>query len=249
MKCTDVQHVLVEDPEAAASQDAVSAHLLTCEACRATQAQLGEIEGALRAQPVPALPRGFEPDLTRRLMEAVEDSAATAGDRKVSTGRWRSWIAQLFDRPAIPVAVAVAALLAVGAALWLQSRSTSVPAPTYHRLELAVRTAVERQEALIDIDLPDGVQVAPELARAFGATRQLRLRSALRRGVNEIALPLLASETSGGPVQVRLQVGQTRLRREVALDPPSSASGPRTRTRVQLALLVPLATTVDEGGR
>jgi hypothetical protein len=191
----------------------LESHLASCEACRARHAELVLLDEVARAQ-APALPEGFELALRRRLQARAW--AAAESERGAAPAARRL--------PRLALAAVAAVLLAVGALL-LAPRWTSTPrdaAESYHRLRLSIESAADLAGVHFTLELPDGVRLLPATFAALGTARGAAWRSEVRKGLNEIDLPLVARQRAG-VVRIALRAQGRTLTREVRLEGRSAS--------------------------
>jgi hypothetical protein len=209
-RCSEVQnHLLHAHHPADALPTELGSHLEACEACRTFRTQLVGLDAAVLQQ-APELPDGFELALRRRLKNVAHSSAAAETPRleapvadKVAHARRRTlWFALS----------AAAVVLVVAGSLLLLSRWPHSEAETYHRLRLSIESTRNYDAVLFTVDLPPGVRLLPATGEALGPGRTWQ--SPLRRGINEIDLPLAARQTDG-VVRVHLRVGAKIVTRSV----------------------------------
>jgi hypothetical protein len=205
-------------------------HLASCSECQQVQGKLVAMREAMRQVPLPSLPDGFELALRRELTrEAVELDREAASRRR----------ARRPSRAPLVMSAAAALLLVLsGILIWFATRAPEESAPGYHRLRLSIRAVQDHPDALLDVDLPAGVRLAPRAVTALGSDRSLRWRSHLRQGVNTFDLPLVVDKQPSAEIRARLIVAGRTMDRWLRLPPPEGharASAPRT---VQLAWLV-----------
>lgn len=214
MNCTDVKRLLHEEPQAGRADEAIRAHLVTCGACQQVHAELEALQQGLADQSVPSLPSGFEFALRSRLM----NEAAKQEVRQAATSR-------RFSRRSAWVAMAAAAALLLASAAVLYVALEPASAPSYHQLELSIRSQQIHEGARVEVQLPAGVELMPEAAAVLGAGKTLRWQSKLARGINSIALPLRkVAGASTAQLKVRLMVGAKSWARDVTLDAGAAAA-------------------------
>jgi hypothetical protein len=198
MKCEDAVEVLRATNYAGTlSLHAARAHLENCADCSAALRAVATLRAEHYA-PAPRLPpRSFARALER----------ATSAPAREARGGRSFWLGTA-------VGGALAAGVAVAIAVWW---SQSPPAPLGNpevRLALnevrEVSMALESPEALTDAEihivLTGGVAL-----QGFAGQRELRWMTDLERGVNQLTLPLVGIDASGGQVTVEVQHG-TKLR-------------------------------------
>ncbi|MBW2734162.1 MAG: hypothetical protein JRH20_17370 [Deltaproteobacteria bacterium] len=218
MNCTDVRRLLHEEPQAGRVDASIRAHLEVCSSCQQLQQELQVMQQAFAEQPLPQLPSGFEFALRGRLMTEASKHAVredVASRRRVSR------------RFAVVSIAAAAALLLVSAVIFSIALEPA-GSPSYHRLQLSIKSLQMHPVVEIELNLPAGVELMPEAVAVFGKVGRVgevgegqtfRWRSKLARGVNRLALPL---KTLAGveklQVKVRLKVGEKTLLRHVELE-------------------------------
>jgi hypothetical protein len=231
MSCADTQRELHEArPIGMVTTVAAREHLAGCRACQQVQQELFLLGGALRSQPAPDLPPGFALSLRRRLAEEPALSAETPRSRSAPRSR-RRWIYA-------SCAAAAVLLLALGSVLLYQTRTGSSvgdrAALGYHRLHLSVSARQSHPEALFDVTLPEGVRLDPAAGAALGEGQVLRWRSALRPGLNEVDLPLVARQLPAR-VEARITVSGKSVSRAVVIAGPAPRAA-AAESPLQLAL-------------
>jgi hypothetical protein len=150
----------------------------------------------------------------------------------------------------VALAAAAVVLLSVGG-LWVATRWRGGHEErfTYHQLRLVIRSAEEHQEVLFDVDLPEGVRLLPAAGDLMGRGRTLQWRSAIRQGVSEVDLPLVAQQAKG-QLHVRLRSGGRVWTGDVAFGgtPGHAAGRTLASEKLQLAwVLGPRSTMVERG--
>lgn len=193
---------------------------------------------SLRGLPPPALPAGFDATLRKRLVTEAREAdrrAAREGSRW-SLGRW-------FGLGAALAAAGVAALVVGGSVLRQAPVTQPAVQDSHYRLHLSVRARGEHPAALFDVELPAGVAVPEEAVAVLGDGAVLRFEGALRRGLNEIDLPLRVrgGVAASRSVRVRLSVGGHHASAVVQL-------GGQRATRVTATPMVRVAWVVGADG-
>lgn len=225
-RCEELRQRLLEAHDVGDSLPVeLEAHLEACDECQIFRSQLLLLDNATRAQ-APELPEGFQLSLRRRLNEKAGRGSSRKG-----------WLR--------PLAAAAAIAVVVGAVVLAGRWSTdSERRPTYHRLQLSIQSTRDLEEVLFDVDLPRDVRPLSATSQALGAGQHLRWRSAVRRGTNELELPLVARTTTGS-VRVRLTAGGQTWTKTVEIGPGAPSAGGRSGG-LQLAWMI--ASPEDEGG-
>jgi hypothetical protein len=230
MNCEEARRQILEQPDPLAElEPEVQRHLEGCPGCRALRDDLGRVRGALGGVPLPGLPAGFELSLRRRLEQVA--AQAQAGSREAprpGQGRPRRL-------RRVGLAAAAVLLVAVGVALWSRQQATLQPAPTHHRLGLAVEADRAFSGAIFDLTLPQGVRLPAEAGRGLLGGGGLRWRSSLLPGVNQVQLPLV-SRGADRPLVVRLTAGGRTVRARVSLGGSRKLGGLRGLRGVMAAL-------------
>jgi hypothetical protein len=166
-------------------------HLRACAACQRRLKLADELRAALRDLPVPAPRPGF-------FGEAL---ARAQAPRAVSGRRWQHL-----------VGAALAASLVLGLGLGWLPNSVRTPSETLPGVTIALRElrtvhlalSAERdlKQATLNIALPQGIEI-----QGFPGQRDIRWQTDLARGVNMLALPLVAVSAHGGALVARLEHG------------------------------------------
>ena len=235
MKCEDVLSILQRlGPGAEAARRAADEHLADCEDCRNAAHALAVLR-ADRDLPIPPPAEGA----CGRAIHA----ATTPRERRRETPAPR----KLFWLGAVTGA-AIAAGIAAAVILMrplLVPPADSVPAVTLAENETRdVSVAVRSPEALADAEIR--VSLSGEIAlQGFEGQRELRWRTNLDRGINQLTLPIVAVGASGG--QLFVEVQHRDKRRSFVVDVhavPSNRSGTLTPVkgagdfRASVAMLV-----------
>jgi hypothetical protein len=198
MQCEDA----VETMRTAASRPnirlrAAMDHVASCDEC---QAALRAIDGlsVLHDRPVPVV---SDETIERAIDKALTMSPATRYRR----GFW-SGVAS-----GAALAAAIAAL-AVGVWLWRAGGEAAVAVPEV-RVALNQRSDVtvtfESREPLLNAEVRVELRGAVALD-GYGGQRELRWSTNLDRGINQLTLPVVASDAGGGQVLVEVTHGDRR---------------------------------------
>jgi len=195
MNCEDVIELLVETEEDALSvleQSKLVAHLSDCESCQDAVRAANALR-IVKRQPVRSAPDG----LFNRIM--IHTTHAT-GSRTRSSQFW--------------IGAAFGGLLAAGIAIVVVTlgifRAPELALPEVPVVTMAlgepqdVSIAIDAEKDLpgttVNVVLAGGVEIV-----GFGDRRELSWSTDLEKGVNRLALPLLAVDGSGGHLIVRLE--------------------------------------------
>jgi hypothetical protein len=248
MGCSEVQQHLLQalHPEEAGSP-ALRQHLASCPPCQIFRSQLLLLDDLARQQ-APELPEGFELSLRRRLnesargdstMKPASDEAAAAALAKRGTG--------IRVAAAAAVLVLVFGVGALVASRWFKAGEEKL---TYHQLHLSIRAQKEYNEVFFNVTLPEGIRPLPNTVEALGQ-RNLLWQSALRRGFNELDLPLVSSRTEGRVI-VRVSAGKEYWTGSVAINPTDKQTSDSRRDGQELRLALVLGpdnSEREESGR
>jgi hypothetical protein len=200
MRCEDIAQLLHgQRPTSAAEHAEAAAHLAVCADCRAAQAAIEALQ-ADRDVPIRVPSEG---SLHRAVLRAVQ-----LGERSTSRGSRR-----IFWRGvSVGAAGALAAGLLVAMLLFRPGAQTPSPAAA-PRVTLAlneahmVSVALDSPEPLADAEIHVSLNGAVGL-KGFDGQREIRWRTDLARGVNQLTLPLIALGVSGGQVLVEVTHGE-----------------------------------------
>jgi len=227
-------------------------HLEGCPRCQRFRAQILLLDDLAREQ-APELPQGFQLSLRRRLEQTAKSKKeisrideARPISRRVASPRRILPLGARFASPRLVLLAAAAIVLVCAGALWVASRWKAQGEPlSYHRLRLAIQSTVEHQEVLFDVALPEGVRTLPATAGVLGQSGRLQWRSAVRSGVSEMDLPLVARRLDGR-VRVRLTAGRKVWTGSIGFDGTiKSASSPSTEQGLRLAAVLLSDATED----
>jgi hypothetical protein len=200
MKCEDVLSMLQRlGAGAEVARRAADEHLADCEDCRNAAHALA----VLRADRDLPIPRSSEGAFGRAM-----HAATYSRDRRrdVRPRRTSFWLGAATGA-AIAAGVAVAFMILQP---FVAPSTGGVPAVTLAVNEARdVSVAVRSPEPLADAEIH--VFLSGEIAlQGFSNQRELRWRTNLDRGVNQLTLPLVALGSSGGQVLVEVQHGDKR---------------------------------------
>ena len=197
MRCEDAVDALrTARTRAGGELRAAKEHTESCEDCRAALLALEALQ-AIRDEPAQSVSDGA-------IERAIDKALVTSPERRYRRGFW-SGLAS-----GIGLAAALAAL-AVG--IWRFAPTESPAAVPEVRIALNQRSnvtvALESPEAL------DNAEVRVELRGAvaldgYAGQRELRWSTSLDRGVNQLTLPVVASQARGGQVLVEVTHGEKR---------------------------------------
>lgn len=205
MKCEDVQSLLIDGcgPGGAEARRAAMEHLAGCEPCRDAQLAAGMLR-AERARPVPPPRPGA---LERAIAAATRGAAVPAAPARVS-GRGGFWAGLAVGSGAMAAAAAVAwAVFVVGTPAAPQATTPQVTLALHQPRDVSI--AVDTPSPLMDAEIRVLLTGAIELD-GFENQRELRWRTNLDAGANQLTLPVVATGTGGGQLVVEVQHGQKR---------------------------------------
>ena len=159
---------------------AFRAHVAACEVCRCRVEQAERLQRTLAALPVPGPSEGFY------------ERALAAAARPRRSQRWVGWAA------GIAAAIALLAVVPMLERTAPPAPVSGVPAVTLalnetRTLNLVFSSAEALTDVSLDVDLPEGVELA-----AYPGRREVRWTTALKPGKNVLPLALVASEGQGG---------------------------------------------------
>jgi hypothetical protein len=198
MRCEDaIEQIRTAGSQSAGDLRLAMAHAAGCDDCHAALRALDALR-SLRDEPV-AVPA--DAAIERAIDKAVASSPV---------GRYRrGFLSGLASGAALAATVA-----AVAVGIWLRTSGGGAPAaPSEVRLVLnepsAVTVTLESPEPLV------GAEVRVELRGAvalegYGDQRELRWSTDLDRGINQLTLPVVALDASGGQVLVEVTHGDKR---------------------------------------
>jgi hypothetical protein len=206
MNCRESQRLLYEalDPGAPERHAGLAEHLSACLTCRNLQRDLQLIRQNAQLHVEAPLADGFELALRRRLTELEQRSGDSESSKSGPAYKSSSKRKRLPRRAvaAILAVAASAALFWIGTSL-ITSGDGDQRSSSYHRLSVAVEAFREVPNALFEVELPDGVRVAPQVRGLLGHGNRLRWESRLRPGINSFEIPLHSTRSD---VKIRAHV-------------------------------------------
>jgi len=197
MRCEDVLTVLQRNGSASdLARREASEHLASCEDCRNAAHAVAMLR-ADREMPIQRVRDGAFQDAIR---------AAVAANARVAPRKTGFWLG-------VGVGAALAAGIAAAAVMMLRPLSLSPPGAPAVTLaineERDVDVALSSPEPLSNAEIH--VAVSGDIGlRGFAEQRELRWRTDLDRGVNQLTLPIIALGPHGGQVLVEIQHGDKR---------------------------------------
>jgi hypothetical protein len=211
MRCEDaVEQISTGRAQQGGDLRAAMAHAEGCEDCRAALRALDALR-PLRVEPAPVPSDGA--------MERAIDRALASNPAK----RYRrGFLSGLAAGAALAATVA-----AVAVGLWLRTGDGVAPSAVPEvRMALNqprdVTVTVESPEALMDAEVRVELRGALALD-GYAGQRELRWMTDLVRGVNELTLPVIALDATGG--QVLVEVAHGDKRRAFVLDVRGGTAG------------------------
>jgi alkanesulfonate monooxygenase SsuD/methylene tetrahydromethanopterin reductase-like flavin-dependent oxidoreductase (luciferase family) len=211
MRCEDaVETMRTVGSQPGANLRVAMDHVVDCEDCQAALRAIDALR-ALRDEPT-------EPVGDAVIQRAVDRALAMRPVERYRRGFW----AGMASGAAIAAAVAA---LAVG--LWFfgsgNEARNAVPQVRVALNERSdVTVALESPEPLSNAEVHVELRGAVELA-GYAGQRELRWSTDLDRGINQLTLPVVAIDASGGQVLVEVTHGQKR--RAFVLDVRAAAPG------------------------
>jgi hypothetical protein len=193
MRCEDVIEQIA-GPAANGDFKAATAHAAECDDCRAALRALDALR-PLRDEPAPA-------PSDRAMERAVEHALASAPAQRYRRGFWTGLASG---------AALAATLAAVAVGAWLAMRGVEAP-NTLPEVRVAlneprsVTMTLESEEALADAEVHVELRGAVALD-GYAGQRDLRWMTDLARGINELTLPVIALDATGGQVVVEVTHG------------------------------------------
>ena len=210
MRCEEaVETIRTVGSQPGASLRAAMEHTGGCADC---QAALRAVEAmrTLRDEPTPIFADGA-------IERAVDRALATSPAQRYRRGFWTG----LASGAALAATIAA---LAVGVLLW-DNGSAPVAIPEVRaalnqpsNVTVALDSPERLANAEVRVELRGGVELD-----GYAGQRELRWSTDLERGVNQLTLPVVATDTHGGQVLVEVTHGQKR--RTFLLDVRAVAAG------------------------
>ena len=210
MRCEEaVETIRTVGSRPGASLRAAMEHTGGCADC---QAALRAVEAmrTLRDEPTPIFADGA-------IERAVDRALATSPAQRYRRGFWTG----LASGAALAATIAA---LAVGVLLW-DNGSAPVAIPEVRaalnqpsNVTVALDSPERLANAEVRVELRGGVEL-----EGYAGQRELRWSTDLERGVNQLTLPVVATDTHGGQVLVEVTHGQKR--RTFLLDVRAVAAG------------------------
>jgi hypothetical protein len=210
MRCEDAIEQLSTGAQARGNLTAAMAHAEGCDDCRAALRAVDALR-PLRDEPTPVPSDGA----MERAIDRALSSTPVQGYRR---GFWSGLAAG---------AALAATVAAVAVGVWLRPSDGDVP-----RAMPEVRVALnEPRDVTVTLESPEalsGAEVHVELRGAvaldgYAGQRDLRWTTDLDRGINQLTLPVVALDATGGQVLVEVTHGDKR--RAFVLDVRAGATG------------------------
>jgi hypothetical protein len=198
MRCEDaIEQISTNGALPGSDLDAAMAHAKECEDCHSALRALDALR-PLRHEP-PPVPRD------RAMERAIDTALSSVPARRYRRGFWSGLAAG---------AALAATLAAVAVGVWLQSSGGDAPrAMPEVRMALNeprnVTVTLESLERLVDAEVHVELRGAVALD-GYAGQRDLRWMTDLDRGVNELTLPVVALDATGGQVLVEVAHGDKR---------------------------------------
>ena len=211
MRCEDaIEEITTGGAKPGGDLKAAMAHAKDCEDCHAALRALDALR-PLRDEPAP-IPRDGA------IERAVDRALSSVPVQRYRRGFWSG----LASGAALAATVA-----AVAFGIWLQTGDGEAPGAVPEvRLALnephPVTMTLESPEALADAEVRVELRGAVALD-GYAGQRELRWMTDLDRGVNQLTLPVIALDATGGQVLVEVVHGDKR--RTFVLDVRAGAAG------------------------
>ena len=210
MRCEDaVETMRTVGSQPSANLRAAMDHVVDCAECQAALRAIDTLR-ALRDEPTPPVGDAV-------IQRAVDRALATRPEQRYRRGFW----AGVASGAALAAAVA-----ALAVAVWVFGTGEVPVAGPEVRVALNQRSdvtvALESPEPLANAEVRVELRGAVELA-GYAGQRELRWSTDLDRGINQLTLPVVAIDASGGQVLVEVTHGQKR--RAFVLDVRTAAPG------------------------
>jgi hypothetical protein len=211
MRCEDaIEQISTSGAGASGDLKAAMAHAQDCDDCKSALRALDALR-PLRHEP-PAVPSDHA------MERAIDTALSSMPARRYRRGFWSGLTSG---------AALAATLAAVAVGIWLQGpdREATGGVPEV-RLVVnqphAVTVSLESPEALADAEVRVELRGALALD-GYAGQRELRWMTDLDRGINQLKLPVVAVDTTGGQVLVEVTHGDKR--RTFILDVRAGAAG------------------------
>lgn len=196
MQCKDTQKNLDDYMDGSidkAEQDAIVAHVSSCETCQSLIEQEQELRGLLRDYPMPQAATGF---YDHALVRATHEGSQRQRNRWMLTG--------------------FGSAIAAGLAIWvisgillttpeLPGTESAIPGVTValeepRTVNLVFASARALESAVLTVSLPEGIELA-----GFPGQREITWETSLSEGKNLLPLKLIALTPTGGELLARLE--------------------------------------------
>lgn len=193
MNCTQFQNMLDDYIDGDLSTIQLSharSHLNECEQCQESYSQANALLSALKDIPVPPARFGYE----KRVLSFLEEKSA-------KQTKHQSWFYAGFS-----------SAIAASFALWLVFSPVSLLSTKAEKMstvnllvqkqqtvDLVFNLANELPDATLTIELPEKIEIA-----GYAGKRQLSWKTALKKGANRLALPIIGSQEHSGILIARL---------------------------------------------
>jgi len=211
MNCDDVQSLLIDgygSDDAGARRGAME-HLAECEPCRDAQLAAGMLRAERARSVPPPRPGAFERAIAAATRGAAVPAPAAAAPSARRGGFWAG-LAVGSGAMAAAAAIAWAAFVLDEAPSMPKREAATTPQVTLALYEPQdVSIAVDAPSALMDAEIRVVLTGAIELD-GFEDQRELRWRTNLDAGANQLTLPVIATGAGGGQLLVEVAHGQKR---------------------------------------
>ena len=211
MQCEDaIETMRAPGSQPARGLRAAFDHAAACDDCQAALRALDALQ-MLRDEPTPILD---EVDVER----AIDKALTASSEHRYRRGFWRGLASG---------AALAAAIAALAVAAWLSQLATD-GAITVPEVRLALN---QRSDVTVTLESPEPLVAAEVRVQLRGGVsldgyagqRELRWSTDLDRGINQLTLPVVAIDASGGQVLVEITHGDKR--RTFVLDVRAAAAG------------------------
>lgn len=211
MRCEDaIEQIRTAGSQPGGELRAAMEHAAGCGDCHAALRALDALR-TLRDEPAPILPDAV-------IERAIDRALTSAPAQRYRRGFWSGLASG---------AALAATLAAVAVGVWLGTIERDVPA-SVPQVSMAlnqprdVTVTLESPEALADAEVRVELRGAVAL-EGYAGQRELRWSTYLERGVNQLTLPIVALDATGGQVLVEVMHGDKR--RTFVLDVRAAAPG------------------------